>query len=81
MLGRDDARLWMLTTKICAAIPKTDVACERALENYRHYESQMDTTFKELAEERSANPEVQSRIARDLWKLLQAYGCHSVSDI
>jgi hypothetical protein len=53
-------------------IPKADRACERALERYRHYEAQMDTKFKELAEERSADPEIQSRIVRELWKPLHA---------
>jgi hypothetical protein len=53
-------------------IPKADRACERALESYRRYEAQMDAKFKELAEERSADPEIQSRIVRELWKLLYA---------
>jgi hypothetical protein len=53
-------------------IPKADRACERALERYRHYEAQMDTKFKELAEERSADPEIQSRIVRELWKFFYA---------
>jgi hypothetical protein len=54
------------------AIPEADRACERALESYRHYEAQMDAKFKELAEERSADPEIQSRIVRELWKLFYA---------
>jgi hypothetical protein len=54
-------------------IPKADRACERALEAYRRYEAQMEFRFKDLAEERSANPEVQSRIVRELWKLLYAF--------
>lgn len=53
-------------------IPQSDRACERALESYRRYEAQMDAMLKELAEERTANPEVQSRIVRELWKLLYA---------
>lgn len=57
-------------------IPKTDRACERALENYRRYEAQMESTFKDLAEERSADPEIQSRIVRELWKLLYASARH-----
>jgi hypothetical protein len=52
-----------------AAVPKANRACERALEAYRRYEAQMESTFKDLAEERSAGPEVQSRIVRELWKL------------
>jgi len=56
-----------------APIPKSDRACERALESYRRYEAQMDATFKELAEERSADPEIQSRIVRELWKLFYAF--------
>jgi hypothetical protein len=55
------------------AIPKADRACERALESYRRYEAQMDAKFKELAEERSADPETQSRIVRELWKLFFAH--------
>ncbi len=53
-------------------IPKADRACERALERYRRYEAQMDAKFKELAEERSADPEIQSRIVRELWKFFYA---------
>jgi methylase of polypeptide subunit release factors len=55
-----------------APIPKADRACERALEDYRRYEEQLGTTFKELAEERSADPDTQSRIVRELWKLYYA---------
>ena len=55
-----------------APIPKSDRACERALESYRRYEAQIDAKFKELAEERSADPEIQSRIVRELWKPLHA---------
>jgi hypothetical protein len=54
-------------------IPKNDRACQRALEAYQRYESQMDATFRELAEERSADPETQSRIVHELWKLLRAW--------
>jgi hypothetical protein len=54
-------------------IPKADRACERALESYRRYEAQTDATFKELAEERSADPEIQSRIVREIWKLFYAF--------
>lgn len=32
----------------------------------------MDSTFKDLAEERSTDPETQSRIVRELWKLFYA---------
>jgi hypothetical protein len=53
-------------------IPKADRACERALESYRRYEVQMETQFRELAEERSADREIQSRIVRELWKLFHA---------
>ena len=48
------------------------MACERALERCRRYEAQMGAQFRELAEERSANPETQSRIVRELWKLFYA---------
>jgi hypothetical protein len=58
-------------------IPKSDRACERALEVYRRYEAQMESTFKDLAEERSADPEVQSRIFRELWKLFYAANRHT----
>ena len=34
----------------------------------------MESTFKDLAEERSADPEIQSCIVRDLWKLFYAIG-------
>ncbi len=54
-------------------IPRSDHACERALESHRRYEAQMESTLKELAEERSADPEVQSRIVRELWKLFFAH--------
>jgi hypothetical protein len=54
-------------------IPKTDRACERALESYRRYEAQMESTFKDLAEERSADPDIQTRIVRELWKLFYAF--------
>jgi hypothetical protein len=57
-----------------APIPKADRTCEKALESYRRYEAQMNSTFKDLAEERSADPEVQSRIVRELWKLFHAFG-------
>jgi hypothetical protein len=53
-------------------IPTSDRACEKALESYRRYEAQMEAKFKELAEERSADPEIQSRIVRELWKLFHA---------
>jgi len=57
-----------------SSIPKSDRACERILETYRRYEAQMEATFKDLAEERSADAEVQSRIVRELWKLFHAAG-------
>jgi len=53
-------------------VPKTDRACERALEAYRRYEAQLESTFRDLAEERSADSEIQERIARELWKLAKA---------
>ncbi len=53
-------------------IPGSGRACERALESYRRYEAKMESTFKDLAEERSADPETQSRIVRELWKLFYA---------
>jgi len=54
-------------------VPKTDHACEKALQSYQTYEAQMESTFKELAEERSADPDIQSRILRELWKLFYAF--------
>jgi len=60
-----------------APIPKTDRACERAMEAYRRYEAQMESKFRELAEERSADPETQSRIVRELWKLFYASSRHA----
>lgn len=54
-------------------IPKTDRACKKALENYRQYEAQMESKFKELAEERSADSDIQSRIVRELRKLVYAF--------
>ena len=53
-------------------IPRTDRACVKALDGFRRYESQMDAQFRELAQERSADSEVQARIVRELWKLLYA---------
>jgi hypothetical protein len=53
-------------------IPKSDRACEKPLESYRRYEAQLDSTFKDLAEERSADPEIQPRIVRELWRLFHA---------
>ncbi|HLY59995.1 MAG TPA: N-6 DNA methylase [Terriglobia bacterium] len=58
-------------------IPKNDRDCERALAALRDYETQMESTFRELAEERSADTEMQTRIVRELWKLLHAHGRHS----
>jgi methylase of polypeptide subunit release factors len=58
-------------------IPKSDRACDRALEAYRRYEAQLECTFKDLAEERSADSEIQSRIVRELWKLLYAFSRHA----
>jgi hypothetical protein len=55
-------------------IPKAGWACERALEKYRRYEAQIEVKFKELAEERSADAETQTRIVRELWKLFYASG-------
>ncbi|HEV2234784.1 MAG TPA: N-6 DNA methylase [Terriglobia bacterium] len=62
-------------------IPKNDRACERALEALRLYEDQMEAKFRELAEERSADTEIQARIVRELLKLLRAFGRQSRSDI
>ncbi|MGH9432243.1 MAG: hypothetical protein ACRD3T_11950 [Terriglobia bacterium] len=42
------------------------------MESYRRYETQLEAKFKELGEERSADPEIQSRIVRELWKLFYA---------
>ncbi|HUZ47386.1 MAG TPA: N-6 DNA methylase [Terriglobia bacterium] len=60
-----------------AQIPKTDKACEEALESYRTYEAQIESTFKDLAEERSADSEIQTRIVRELWKLFYAFSRQS----
>jgi methylase of polypeptide subunit release factors len=60
-----------------APIPKSDRTCEKALESYRRYEAQIDSAFKDLAEERSADPETQSRIVRELWKLFLAFARES----
>jgi hypothetical protein len=57
-----------------AQIPKADRACQRALESYDRYEKQISATLQEMAEERSADPEIQSRIVRELYKLSHAYG-------
>ena len=59
------------------SIPESDLACERSLDSYQRYEDQMESTFRNVAEERSADPETQSRIVRELWKLLYAWGRHS----
>lgn len=68
------AKIVELGRYVPAPIPKSDLACERGLEVYRCCEAQMDAEFKELAEERSADPEIQSRIVRELWKFSQATG-------
>jgi len=57
-------------------IPKNDRACERALEGYRNYEARLESAFRDLAEERSADSEIQSRIARELRKLYLASSRH-----
>jgi len=54
-------------------IPDSDRACQKALESYRRYEAQLETQFRDLPEERSADPEIQSRIVRELWKLFYAF--------
>ena len=54
-------------------IPKSDRACERALEAYRRYEADLESTFKDLAEERSADPETEARIVRELQKIHLAH--------
>jgi methylase of polypeptide subunit release factors len=54
------------------SIPKSNRACERALEGHRRYTGLMEAKFNDLAEERSADPEIQSRIVRELWKLFSA---------
>ena len=58
------------------AVPKNDRACERALEGYRNYEARLESTFRDLAEERSADAEIQQRIARELRKLYWASNRH-----
>ncbi len=40
------------------AIPKNPRACERDLAAYRRYETQMESKFRDLAEERSADREI-----------------------
>jgi len=57
-------------------IPKSDRACGKALEGYRRYEAQIEAKFSELAQERSADPDTQSRIVRELWKLALAGSRH-----
>jgi hypothetical protein len=57
-------------------IPKGDRACGKALESYRRYETQMEAKLSELAQERSADPDTQSRIVRELWKFVLAGGRH-----
>lgn len=52
--------------------PARSRACERTTDAYRRCEAQMESTFKDLAEERSADPEIQSRIVRELCKLVFA---------
>ena len=54
------------------AIPQSEAACKRALQNYQNHEAQMKAKFGELAEERTADTETQSRIVRELWKLFYA---------
>ena len=54
-------------------VPKSDRACERVLEAYRRYEADMESTFKDLAEERSADSETQARIVRELQKIHLAH--------
>jgi hypothetical protein len=53
-------------------IPRSDKTCQKALESFNRYEGQMEAKFRELAEERSADAEAQSRIVRELWKLFRA---------
>ena len=60
-----------------AAIPFSDRICEEALQAFRRYEVQMESKFQELAEERSADADVQARIVRELWKLLHASSKHA----
>jgi hypothetical protein len=54
-------------------IPKSERTCEKALDAYKRYESQMNARFRELGEERSVDTEIQSRIVHELWKLLLAH--------
>ncbi|MBZ5536871.1 MAG: N-6 DNA methylase [Acidobacteriia bacterium] len=54
-------------------VPQTDRVCERALETYHGYEAQMEAQFRALAEERSADSEIQARIVRELCKLLRTF--------
>ena len=61
-------------------IPKNDRACERTLEAYRRNEAQLKSSLRDLAEERSADPEVQQRIERELWKLYLAAIRHGADE-
>lgn len=61
------------------AIPFSDRTCEQALEAHRRYESGMESKFRELSEERSADPDVQARIVRELCRLLHASSTHSTT--
>lgn len=54
-------------------IPNSDRACEQTVEAYRRYEAQMESTFKDLAQVRSADAETQTRIVREVWKLFHAF--------
>jgi methylase of polypeptide subunit release factors len=58
-------------------IPRSDRACQRALESFSRHERRMEQRFRELAEERSADSEAQARIVRELWKLFRAAVRHS----
>ena len=54
------------------AIPMSDRTCKQALEAYDRWKAQMEARLRELAGERSADPETQTRIVRELWKLLHS---------
>ncbi len=47
------------------------------VEDCRRYEAQTQARFRELAEQRSADPETQSRIVREVWKLFYAFARHA----
>jgi len=58
-------------------VPASERSCERALEAYRRYETQMESKLRERAVEGTADTEIQTRIVRELWKLHFAHGRHA----